>query len=318
MPSCKGNTFWIVIFGTCGGGNFYICHQNKHFGGKICLAVISIEERHCSKKTNTGDTFKETAESAPRTEKGKRVGGMPPRHMQHKWQETAEEEVAAPTAGAPLDVRIWGPEAWGYMHATTFAYPKKEPTKKEKHDIVQFFYYLASTLPCERCRKDFLQNIRQHPVPTENRYVLSKWLVDRHNDVNKKLGKPMVSYSHVQKKYEDMKNTCPSPSRRLPKTTTTTTTTTTTSTDPQLLPSEVKKQDRQEQLLLRDTAFGEGHRDHIYFTQPDAIQPPNSSTMILFWLLVSIFACIIITGGLVLVGFFLTTKDKGPPTSDFK
>jgi hypothetical protein len=50
----------------------------------------------------------------------------------------------------------------------------------------------------------------EHPPNLKNRETLSTWLVDRHNDINKRLNKPIYPYDFVQKKYHDMQNTCPS------------------------------------------------------------------------------------------------------------
>jgi hypothetical protein len=109
-----------------------------------------------------------------------------------------------------LDVRIWGPEAWNFMHAVTFSYPKSNPTTEEQNNTRNFFKYVGNVLPCLTCRYHFALMLEQHPPDLQNRETLSKWLVDRHNDVNKRLNKPTLPYDFVIKKYEDMQNTCPS------------------------------------------------------------------------------------------------------------
>jgi len=38
-----------------------------------------------------------------------------------------------------LDVRIWGPEAWNFMQAVSFSYPKWNPTTQDKNDLRNFF-----------------------------------------------------------------------------------------------------------------------------------------------------------------------------------
>lgn len=108
-----------------------------------------------------------------------------------------------------LDVRIWGPEAWNFMHAVTFAYPKEHPSNEDKENISLYFKYIGKNLPCERCRYHFGKILQTHPIDTKNRETISRWLVDRHNDVNLRLGKPTLPYDFVKKKYEDMENTCP-------------------------------------------------------------------------------------------------------------
>jgi hypothetical protein len=108
-----------------------------------------------------------------------------------------------------LDVRIWGPEAWNFMHAVTFAYPIHSPSDQEKKNISLFFEHVGNNLPCDKCRHHFGVMLKNSPIDTRNRETVSKWLVDRHNDVNVRLGKPTLSYDFVKKKYQDMENTCP-------------------------------------------------------------------------------------------------------------
>lgn len=108
-----------------------------------------------------------------------------------------------------FDVRIWGPKAWDFMHTVTFAYPENNPSDLDKQNIIQFFQSIANNLPCKQCKFHFSKLLEEYPIPAENRETLSKWLVDRHNDVNKRLGKPIYPYEFVIKKYQDMSNLCP-------------------------------------------------------------------------------------------------------------
>lgn len=109
-----------------------------------------------------------------------------------------------------MDVRLWGPSAWETMHAVTFVYPIENPTDEEKRAMIRFFYTFADVLPCYRCRKHFKELLMTHRIEDnlENRDQLTRWLVARHNDVNRRLGKPIVSYNFVKSKYDDYKHKC--------------------------------------------------------------------------------------------------------------
>jgi hypothetical protein len=48
--------------------------------------------------------------------------------------------------------------------------------------------------------------IRTHPPNTKDRKSLVYWLIDRHNQVNEKLGKKVYTYEEVLKKYQDLYN----------------------------------------------------------------------------------------------------------------
>lgn len=104
---------------------------------------------------------------------------------------------------ASLDV--YGHCAWIYFHVVTYAYPEN-PTPEDKRNIQQFFDYVAKTFPCIICRKHFARMLREHPPPVESGTRLRKWLVDRHNDVNKRLHKKQYTYEEADHMYS------PSPS----------------------------------------------------------------------------------------------------------
>lgn len=118
-------------------------------------------------------------------------------------------KLQEPSNQSYLDVRIWGPEAWNFMHAITFAYPKSNPTTEDVNNTRNFFKYVGKVLPCLICRKHFDIMLEKYPPDLQNQETLTRWLVDRHNDVNKRLNKPILSYEFVQKKFEDMQNICP-------------------------------------------------------------------------------------------------------------
>lgn len=107
-----------------------------------------------------------------------------------------------------LDVRIWGPDAWNFMHAVTFAYPD-QPCAQDKANAIAFFEFVGKSLPCTKCRHHFGKMLSEKPPDVDSRATLSRWLVDRHNEVNVRLKKPTLSYDFVQQKYKDMRSMCP-------------------------------------------------------------------------------------------------------------
>ncbi len=112
-----------------------------------------------------------------------------------------------------MDVRLWGPAAWEFLHAVTFVYPKTNPTEEERQAMASFFYNCGEVLPCYQCRSHFKELLALHPIENnlDSRDQLTRWLVARHNDVNERLGKPTMSYDFVKSKYRDYGNKCASP-----------------------------------------------------------------------------------------------------------
>ena len=58
------------------------------------------------------------------------------------------------------------------------------PTATQRVQARRFFDALGDLYPCATCRADFR---------VDSRASLSRWVCERHNEVNAKLGKPLVS-----------------------------------------------------------------------------------------------------------------------------
>lgn len=109
------------------------------------------------------------------------------------------------TEKSRLAIENWGPPGWTFLHAITFSYPEN-PTQEEKKKYFAFFDAVAGVLPCKLCAKHFADAFAkntQGPYSRifNNKYNLSKWLVDVHNDVNRTNNKPIVSYEWAAYKY---------------------------------------------------------------------------------------------------------------------
>lgn len=109
-----------------------------------------------------------------------------------------------------MATQIWGPPAWKFMHSVTFAYPKSNPTNDDKENMVNFISACGKVLPCIKCREHFRKLLLDHPPHRYlgSREAISRWLVDRHNDVNIRLNKPTLDYDFVRRQYEDEMNIC--------------------------------------------------------------------------------------------------------------
>jgi hypothetical protein len=104
-----------------------------------------------------------------------------------------------------MNPNIWGPPMWISLHTITLNYPDN-PTPCQQKMIREFFWNLQYVLPCEMCRNHYAEMIRTHPPDTKDKKSLVYWLIDRHNQVNERLGKRIYSYEEVLKKYQDLYN----------------------------------------------------------------------------------------------------------------
>lgn len=108
--------------------------------------------------------------------------------------------------GQPIDPRLWGTGAWRFLHLWAESLPTRlKPA--EQRDVVKFIELFGSWLPCG-CRVHFQARIyakdnaiglyldpdrkRVNPAIAGTRDGVAKWLRERHNEVNKRLGKKVL------------------------------------------------------------------------------------------------------------------------------
>ncbi|KAI8426615.1 hypothetical protein MSG28_005395 [Choristoneura fumiferana] len=109
---------------------------------------------------------------------------------------------APPRTDCPLDRKELGHYTWGFLHSMASYYPEK-PSRSQQEAMSQFFNIFSQFYPCEPCALDFQDDIKEHPPKTESRNALAKWLCERHNTVNEKLGKPVFDCSKVHERWRD-------------------------------------------------------------------------------------------------------------------
>lgn len=111
-----------------------------------------------------------------------------------------------------LSLSRWGPNAWGFLHATSYAYPDS-PTAVEQESMRRFLVVVGEVLPCRRCREHYASFMLRHFSGRElevlrGRASLSRFLVDMHNDVNRRTEKPTWSYEQVDAMFTEQEPLC--------------------------------------------------------------------------------------------------------------
>ena len=102
-----------------------------------------------------------------------------------------------------MDPNFWGPHGWIFLHTITMNYPNN-PTNDDKQIYSNFFKSLQYILPCKKCADNYSKNLNDFPIENslDTKDDLIKWLIDIHNEVNKELGKPILTYDQVLDKYD--------------------------------------------------------------------------------------------------------------------
>lgn len=96
----------------------------------------------------------------------------------------------------------YAPQVWDTIHAFAFAYPDEPNEEIQKH-AVQFYESIAHLFPCEICREHFKEMFYNPKlkIQTQSREALSQWTVRLHNIVNERLGKKIVSFEEMERKW---------------------------------------------------------------------------------------------------------------------
>jgi hypothetical protein len=98
-----------------------------------------------------------------------------------------------------------GPSVWKALHNLSRGY---EPTPEKQQAAKQLFQNLGVLFPCGRCGR----HIREvaETVEVGSRVGFIKWLIDFHNSVNKRTGKPVLTYAQAVDAMMDCNPKCPS------------------------------------------------------------------------------------------------------------
>jgi FAD-linked sulfhydryl oxidase len=62
---------------------------------------------------------------------------------------------------------------------------------------------LGQLYPCGDCADHLREEIRRHPPDVTSRVTLSEWLCQTHNEVNRRLGKPIFDCKRVDERWRD-------------------------------------------------------------------------------------------------------------------
>jgi len=87
---------------------------------------------------------------------------------------------------------------WSSLHKLSFKYLDK-PTENIKKLIHCLLTQEIARIPCSECRKHYTENLKKNDMNQvcDTRLRLVLWLVDLHNDVNKRLKKEILSNEKV-------------------------------------------------------------------------------------------------------------------------
>ena len=106
-----------------------------------------------------------------------------------------------PRSSKNINLSVWGPCLWTYLHVITIASPKSFDVKINEY-YRRIFGSIADSIPCITCQLHFKEILQNTTWQFRSRLEFVVWLYDIHNQVNMKLGKP--KYSYIEFLYENL------------------------------------------------------------------------------------------------------------------
>lgn len=107
-----------------------------------------------------------------------------------------------PPPNCPPDVEQLGRATWTFLHTTAAYYPDR-PTPTQRANMLSLIRALPLLYPCTHCADDFGEDMKGHPPDVSGRVGLSRWLCERHNEVNHKLGKEVFDCAKTDERWKD-------------------------------------------------------------------------------------------------------------------
>lgn len=104
----------------------------------------------------------------------------------------------------PADTTLLGRSTWTFLHTTAAYYPLQAPEQTQRN-MINLLSSLSFLYPCIPCAEDFQEKVKENPPDVTGREALSRWLCERHNEVNEKLGKERFScdWSSLNTRWKD-------------------------------------------------------------------------------------------------------------------
>lgn len=117
-------------------------------------------------------------------------------------QNERSSRADGPPPGCPPDVEQLGRATWTFLHTTAAYYPEK-PTPTQRANMLMLLRSLPVLYACGWCADDFGKDIEANAPDVSGRFGLSRWLCERHNAVNAKLGKEIFDCNKVDERWKD-------------------------------------------------------------------------------------------------------------------
>ncbi|KAG6332039.1 hypothetical protein ID866_7050 [Astraeus odoratus] len=102
----------------------------------------------------------------------------------------------------PPDVEQLGRATWAFLHTTAAYYPER-PSPHQRANMLNLLHSLPVLYPCSHCASHLGESMKTNPPDVGSRIALSRWLCERHNEVNERLGKESFDCAKTVERWRD-------------------------------------------------------------------------------------------------------------------
>lgn len=114
----------------------------------------------------------------------------------------SDHEPDTRPAYCPPDVEQLGRATWTFLHTTAAYYPER-PTPNQRANMLNLLHSLPILYPCSHCASHLGETMKTNPPDVSGRIALSRWLCERHNEVNENLGKKIFDCTKTDERWKD-------------------------------------------------------------------------------------------------------------------
>ena len=102
----------------------------------------------------------------------------------------------------PPDVNALGRATWTFLHTTAAYYPV-QASQTQQSSMRSLLQSVGIFYPCTYCATDFRERMSDVQPDVSGRAGLSRWLCERHNEVNERLGKVSFDCDKTDERWKD-------------------------------------------------------------------------------------------------------------------
>ena len=113
-----------------------------------------------------------------------------------------EREEEEGYSECPPDRLQYGRHTWTFLHSTGAYFPA-QPSEEDKASMRGILSGVGRLFACGHCAQHMRKYMAAHPPDVSGTVGLSTWLCHMHNDVNRRLGKPIFDCSKVLERWRD-------------------------------------------------------------------------------------------------------------------